>query len=974
MKNKLFAILTLAFLSTLNSPLATAHAQGSAFTYQGRLNSGVNPANGSYDVAFTLYGVNAGGSGVAGPVTNVAVTVTNGLFTTTVDLGNAFNGADRWLELAVRTNGSGAFTTLAPRQQVTPTPYAILATTAGVLSGTLPASQVSGVVTLAQLPAAVMTNFASNVSGSGFFAGDFGGSFFGNGSGLTGLNPANLSAGTAPINVSGNAATATTAATATNLTGNVSDAQLPANLARLNGTNTFTGTNTFAAVTIATNANNVISGLFNGNGGGLTNLNTAQFANSVVTNGQTGLTLGGTFTGNGSGLTGLNASSLVGTLATAQLPASVITNGASGVNISGTFSGNGAGVTNLIVPLNSVNSFGTISAAGNFLLASSPVVGANPQSVTVADVNGDGKLDLITANYAANTLTVLTNNGSGGFALASSPGVGNSPDCVTAADVNGDGKPDLISANAGSLGNGNTLTVLTNNGSGGFVLASSPVVGGGPISVVAADVNGDGKPDLISANYGSLGNGNTLTVLTNNGNGGFVLASSPGVGSNPFSVCAADVNGDGKVDLICAKKLSSTLIVFTNIGSGVFGSGYQVPVGAAPSSVCAADVNGDGKVDLISANTGNGAGNTLTVLTNNGSGGFVLASSPVVGSAPVSVISADVNGDGKPDLISANVNSQTLTVLFNAITFTGIFQGDGSGLSSLNPGNLSGTIPDAKLSANVPLLSGGRLNDGYLSANVALRAGGNTFTGDQIINGTVTANGFSGSGAGLTSLNPANLTGTILDAQLSSNVALRSGGNTFTGNQVMTDTLSFGSTTRQMLTLYGANYAVGVQASSLYFRCDNSASTDGFSWYKGGVHNDAYANAGGGVELMHLVQGALYVNGTFVSASDRNLKENFKPVSAREMLDKVAALPISRWNYKQDTSSEHVGPMAQDFYAAFSVGPDDKHITVVDESGVALAAIQGLNQKLEAQRAANEELKRQVAELKQLILSLVPKQ
>jgi hypothetical protein len=85
---------------------------------------------------------------------------------------------------------------------------------------------------------------------------------------------------------------------------------------------------------------------------------------------------------------------------------------------------------------------------------------------------------------------------------------------------------------------------------------------------------------------------------------------------------------------------------------------------------------------------------------------------------------------------------------------------------------------------------------------------------------------------------------------------------------------------------------------------------------------------------------------TFNSSSDRNAKENFQPVSAREMLDRVSAMPISRWNYKADKGSEHIGPMAQDFWAAFKVGMDDKHIATVDEDGVALAAIQGLNQKL----------------------------
>jgi len=99
--------------------------------------------------------------------------------------------------------------------------------------------------------------------------------------------------------------------------------------------------------------------------------------------------------------------------------------------------------------------------------------------------------------------------------------------------------------------------------------------------------------------------------------------------------------------------------------------------------------------------------------------------------------------------------------------------------------------------------------------------------------------------------------------------------------------------------------------------------------------------------MMHLVNAGLYVNGTFVSSSDRNIKENFKPVDPRAVLDKVAALPVSEWNYKADTGSRHLGPMAQDFYAAFGIGPDDKHITTVDEGGVALAAIQGLNEKVE---------------------------
>ncbi|HTY86999.1 MAG TPA: tail fiber domain-containing protein [Candidatus Acidoferrum sp.] len=113
--------------------------------------------------------------------------------------------------------------------------------------------------------------------------------------------------------------------------------------------------------------------------------------------------------------------------------------------------------------------------------------------------------------------------------------------------------------------------------------------------------------------------------------------------------------------------------------------------------------------------------------------------------------------------------------------------------------------------------------------------------------------------------------------------------------------------------------------------------------------------------------GGLTVNGTFVNSSDRNQKENFQPVNISEVLARVAALPLSKWNYKADKKSTHLGPMAQDFYAAFQVGPDDKHIATVDADGVALAAIQGLNQKLETMRAENAGLKARLDRLEKLL-------
>ena len=116
------------FLVALMAVNAVHHtaAQGTVFTYQGQLIQGTNPATGGYDMTFSLYPASVGGNSLAGPVTNLAVAVANGLFTVPVDFGaEVFNGGSYWLGIAVRTNGGGAFTTLAPRTPVTPTPYAI---------------------------------------------------------------------------------------------------------------------------------------------------------------------------------------------------------------------------------------------------------------------------------------------------------------------------------------------------------------------------------------------------------------------------------------------------------------------------------------------------------------------------------------------------------------------------------------------------------------------------------------------------------------------------------------------------------------------------------------------------------------------------------------------------------------------------------------------------------------------------------
>src|SRR5215831_6225984 len=153
--------------------LPTAFGQGTAFTYQGQLASGGAPANGSYDISFTLFNTNADGVAVAGSVTNAGTAVSNGLFMATIDFGPAvFTGSNYWLELAVQTNGGSGFTTLAPRQSITPTPYAIYAPNAGnaatattaASASSVSASNIIGKLGLGQLPGAVLTNNQAGVS------------------------------------------------------------------------------------------------------------------------------------------------------------------------------------------------------------------------------------------------------------------------------------------------------------------------------------------------------------------------------------------------------------------------------------------------------------------------------------------------------------------------------------------------------------------------------------------------------------------------------------------------------------------------------------------------------------------------------------------------------------------------------------------------------------------------------------------
>lgn len=213
MKSLCVCIHAVSALCLLFAASGDVLAQSTAFSYQGHLNNNGAPVNGSYDLVFSLYATISNGLPTAGPITNLAVAVTNGVFDTTIDFGaGAFNGTYCWLDIALRTNGSASFTELAPRQAITTAPYSVMAVNAGNLLGILPANQ---------LPVSAVTNNAAGIT--------LNGSFNGNGNGLTNLNAAGLQG-----------------------PGALPDGVLSANIPRLAADNGFTGnvyfnTNTFFA-------------------------------------------------------------------------------------------------------------------------------------------------------------------------------------------------------------------------------------------------------------------------------------------------------------------------------------------------------------------------------------------------------------------------------------------------------------------------------------------------------------------------------------------------------------------------------------------------------------------------------------------------------------------------------------------------------------------------------------------------------
>jgi len=743
------ALALLAF-SILNAPLSTIFAQGTAFTYQGRLNDSTGPATGTYDLRFTIYDAPTNGTALGGPLTNSATGISNGLFTVALDFGNQFPGPARWLEIAVRTNGVGGFFTLSPRQALTPAPYAI--TAGNVVSGGLAAGSYGNAVTL------------SNA------ANQFSGVFTGNGVNLTNVNAVTLG-GLASSNfwkIGGNNVAA----------GNF--------LGSTNNQSVEIRANNLRAMQFAY-ASNAASGYSpNVIGGNSLNSVDPGFVGATIAG-------GGGFGGGG----GNNISADFGTVV-----------GGSGNTVGGQFAV--AGGYNSIANGYAATALGSSQATRKFSTALGQGLATGTNSTALGASTAYG--------YNATAM---------GQSFAADP-------YTTAM-----GKSTAGGTNSTAMG---TSSALADNSTAmGYSTAS------GTNSTAMGYQSQASGFAATAMGYGSKASGAASTAL------------GASTATNDFATALGSSEADGNSSTAAGNSTA------TGLYSTAMGNSYATGRGSI-----ALGSTSEALADYSFA-AGNGAVASYT-------GSFVWTDVFYYG-----------YGDTAPDQFD-------------------IFATGGTQISDgLNVGG--------SVDIGGPVGIGGSVGIGTFSPETPLHV---TSTRGITLGQSSTSGGY---------------TALIIDLSTSSGgyaemQAIKAAGSTY-GNLILQD--------------LGGSLGVGKNNPNPAYKLD--------------VNGTAAAT-------------------TFVTTSDRNLKENFRAANPRAVLDKVAALPISQWNFKQEPATRHLGPMAQDFYAAFNLGTDDKHIATVDEDGVALAAIQGLNQKLEEENKRKDaeitELNQRLRALEQIILKQKP--
>ncbi len=338
--------------------------------------------------------------------------------------------------------------------------------------------------------------------------------------------------------------------------------------------------------------------------------------------------------------------------------------------------------------------------------------GASPYCVTIADIDGNNKTDIVVANFSSNNISSLRNTSSlntNDFALPENYNVGSQPLGVCYGDIDGDGKQDLAAVNYSS----NTVSVFRNTSSGGIIsyaLKIDFVTGSNPRNICIHDINFDGKPDIIVSNFGS----NTFSILRNTSSGtgviSFASQMSFATGNGATGIFVLDMDGDNKADLGVTNLQSNSVSIFKNTSSssGIisFDPKIDFATGSQPVSLFVNDLDNDDKPDLVVSNNGSSSVSVLKNISNAGNLLFASKSDYITGEGPFSITIADLNGDNNPDIATSNVFDGTVSVLKNT-SITGFLNFEnkidyftGNSPRSISAGDIDGDGKPDLITAN----------------------------------------------------------------------------------------------------------------------------------------------------------------------------------------------------------------------------------------------------------------------------------
>jgi len=340
-------------------------------------------------------------------------------------------------------------------------------------------------------------------------------------------------------------------------------------------------------------------------------------------------------------------------------------------------------ITNFI-GLNVVSAVAVLSGDGhgNFAAPVSLPTANGPVKIVAEDFDGDGDVDLATADLGHNDVSVLRNNGNGTFQTHVDYPAGFGPKAIALADLDHDGKTDLALTTFTPNAGGGSVVVLLGNGDATFQPFREYTTGPIGPAILAGNVDADTKQDLLVTDLS-----HHFTVLLGNGDGTLAGPDTYATGRGPVAVATTDLNGDRKLDLAVADQQATAASVFLGNGDGTFQPGVERPVGRLPTAILAGDFDHDHKFDLAVTN---GNADVVSILLGRGDGTFLPRATFATAAGPSALTSGDFDGDGKIDLVAADQNANQVSVLLGV--------GDGSFLPRMDsvagPGPISVTRAD----------------------------------------------------------------------------------------------------------------------------------------------------------------------------------------------------------------------------------------------------------------------------------------